>query len=77
MEHKLTFYPKQHLVVASTRGVATIEGFEAFANDLLGHANWVPGMTLLADHRDLTFSELATFDVEKFRRFMSKSFGVL
>jgi hypothetical protein len=70
MEHKLIFYPKKHLVVICTYGVATIEGFKAFAKDLLEHANWVQGMTILADHWELNFSVLSTADVENFRHFI-------
>lgn len=70
MEHRLVFYPKNHLVVLYTHGMATTDGLRALVTDLLAHPNWVPGMTILADHRELNFHALSAADVEIFRHFI-------
>lgn len=70
MKHKIIFYPEKHLVIIYTGGVATIKGFEAFVNEVLGHPDWVTGMIVIADHRQLDFTGLSTADVENFRHFI-------
>lgn len=70
MEHKFIFYPEKYFVIIRTHGYATLDGFKAFVTDLLQDTNWVRGMSILVDHRDVDFSGISKVDVDKYQNFI-------
>ncbi|BBO16946.1 conserved hypothetical protein [Candidatus Brocadia pituitae] len=77
MEHEFIFYPKKNFVIIRTHGHATLEGFKIFVIDLLNDTQWVKGMTILVDHRDVDFNGISKSDVDTYRNFIVENSDII
>lgn len=77
MEHEFIFYPKKNFVIIRTHGHATLEGFKTFVIDLLKDTQWVKGMTILVDHRDVDFNGISKVDVDTYRNFIIENSDII
>jgi hypothetical protein len=60
MRHQITFH--DDYIETKTWGDASPEGFRRIFEEFTGDPRWRPGMPALADHRELKFSKIASFD---------------
>lgn len=63
MEFRIEFRGSYFL--ATTSGVARVEGFGELLDTMFRHEEWKPGYSFVADHSDLDVGHLDTDDIRK------------
>lgn len=60
MRYEITFH--DDYIETKTWGDASLSGFRSIFEEFTGDSRWRPGMPALADHRELDFKKIASFD---------------
>jgi len=65
MLHEIEFDEDRTAVTIRASGQASLEGFEAYLKEVLGHPRWLPGTRVLVDFRSLDGSHLTKEQVRQ------------
>lgn len=65
MEHEIEWGGDPEDIYVTTRGVATVEGLNAWMQEVLADPRYRPGLRALLDHRELDWSRLNAGEVER------------
>jgi hypothetical protein len=71
LRHEITVENNGMCLVVTTHGVADIPGIFAFLDDIVSHPQWVPGMQILVDHRDLNLNKIAQDGIREVSRYFA------
>lgn len=75
MEYDLRYDVPNRLITVTTRGRASLEGFQRYTGEMVQHALWSgPGLRVLADHVALDSTTMERRDVEAYRTFCERLF---
>ena len=72
MRYEIALQPGRPFVRVVTHGVATLEGFRSFTDELVARRLPSTSQPVLVDHRDLDLSSLQKAEVDAFRRYVSE-----
>jgi hypothetical protein len=63
MQHQIEYDADAKILIGTTLGPATVEGFLEYLDDVAGHPNLPHCVGLISDHRDLSSTPFTIHDV--------------